>query len=534
MKKSFCVILVIVMILAFVAACGPAEEVPGAVAPATGAPVQQPAAENVQAQDAEDESGYRHGGTLRIVEAASAGGPLGLTWVIRPSDTWLIAPAMQNLVREFHDGSVEPQLAESWSVDEDNDVVRFYLRQGVVFHDGSQFNAEVVVFNLDLIQENIALIPFEATVIDDYTVDVHFPNGLTNGSVGFFAHVNFRIMSMESYLQNGEDWALENPVGTGPFRLVEYIPGLHVILERFDDYWEPGKPYLDSIEFHMIGDVMTQNLALAADPGQGAVDALRTQTPEQGARFREMGYHVHSVTNRVKSLFPSSDNPDSPFVNKYVRLALSAAIDRELIMTARGFGIQYPMYQFIVSSRPSHVTDSGYGVPRYDPDLARELLARGGFPDGFRTTMTCQPGSADREAFVAIQNMLENVGIIVDIEFPEGAGFVSTRSNGWEGILTNTVTNFVHIENNFTQIFGQDANQFFSMQNSDELEALGQATQFFGDNRAAIREAQDYMLDNGLVIPLWASPELTIMRPGVHGWTDLAPFNWADMWVEWD
>jgi len=538
MKKWIGITLVVLMLVVFLSACGQ-DGPPGVESQAQG---EQGQATNQQAPDTGSQAGgneladdHRYGGTLRVVETTVAGGPLGTVWNIAIGDTWLVAPIKQNLVREFPDASVEPLLARDWSIDEENSILTFYLQEGVVFHDGSPFNAEVVKWNFDMTSENMALgFPFETEVIDTYTVAIYLPNGFTNASVGWFGHVNFRLMSMEAYLTHGYDWVMENPIGTGPFRLVEYSPGSHAAYERFEDYWESGKPFLDRVEFHMITDVMTLDMALRVDHGEGAIDGVRTQNAQQVAMFREMGYQTPHITAMVKSLFPSSDNPDSPWSNHYVRLALSAAIDRDAIVAARGFGVWYPMYQFIVSARPSHVTDPGYGVPRFDPDYARELLARGGFPDGFNTTIIAQPGAADREAIVAIQSMLADVGIVAELEFPEAAGFVATRVGGWEGILTHTVTNFVHIENNFTALFGQEANQFFSMRNSDELEELGWAAHVFGDNRAEIRAAQSYMLDEGLVIPLWAQPATAIMRPGVLGWCDRTNWFWfPDMWLDW-
>jgi len=538
MKKAIGLVLALIIVLAMVAACGPQagdQGQPGVVPPPAGNG-QAPAQDSPGTTPAAPEGSDKHGGTIRFVSTVEGAGPLGTVWDIQGQDAILVGPVKQTLVVELQDATAEPLLAHTWTVDADAGTIRFYLQEGVIFHDGSPFNAEVVKWNFDLINERMSLgFPFDTEIVDNYTVDVRFHGGVTNASVTNFGSHNLRIISMYSFLANGEDWARYNPVGTGAFKMVEYVPGLHVIHERFDDYWEPGLPYLDSIEFHMIGDVMTLSLAMQAPHGPGAIDGMITSNGDQIRLFQGLDYQVNLRPGMVISIFPDSDNPDSPFSNNYVRQAVSAAIDRDAIVAARGEGVWIPFYQIIIPTRPAHVADPNYGVPRFDPEYARELLARAGFPDGFSTTMINQPGAGDRDAMVAIQHQLEQIGIQVDLQFPEGGAFSSQRANGWDGLMQHAVMNFVHVENNFTGLFGQEANQFFSMQNSDELEALGQAAHFLGDNRAELRAAQDYMLSNCLVIPLWLVNTAVIYRQGVNdGFNPLMMWpDWRGIWVDW-
>ena len=529
MKKVLALIITLAMIAIMLAACGPTppEVNEGATATPPAAAGDGAAGDTASAPATPDDD--RRGGTLRFVSTVEGAGPLGTVWDIQGQDAILVHPVKQTLVVEHNNATVAPLLAHTWDVNPDDQTIRFYLQEGVVFHDGSPFNAEVVKWNFDLINERMNLgYSFDTEIVDNYTVLIHLHGPVTNGSLSNFGSHNARIISMQSFLEHGEDWARYNPVGTGPFRMVDYVPGLHVIHERFDGYWEPGLPFLDSIEFHMISDAMTLTFAMQAPHGPGAIDGFITNNGDQIRVFQDLDYEVNLRPGGIIAIFPDSDNPESPFANLDVRRAVSAAIDRDSIIAARGPGLWTPFYQIIIPDRPSHVADAGFGVPRFDPDYARELLARAGFPDGFSTTMINQPGAGDRDAMVAVQHQLEQVGIRVDVQFPEGGSFSSQRANGWDGLMQHMVMNFVHVENNFTGLFGQAANQFYSMQNSDELEALGQAARFFGDNREELRAAQSYMLDNCLVIPLWMLSTAVIYRPGVHN-----GFEQTLMWPDW-
>ena len=531
MKKKLSLALVVLLVFSLIAACAPAATPDPP--PPTDPPTQQTEptepTELIIATMPED---GRYGGILRQVTTVEGAGPIGLPWTRAPQDDPLTGAIMEAFTREHEDGSVSAALAHSWDVDPDDRRITFFLQEGVRFHDGSPWNAHVAAWNIETrlaSPRSFSNPPYNVEVLDNYTITFQLPDGITNSTLGLFSQPAWRMVSMESYLANGTEWAEQNPIGTGPFRFVDYTLGLQLTLERNDDYWMPELPFLDGVEYHFIRDVMTQQLALRAPHGEGAVDALRTHSAEISSTFRDLGYRL--VPNHILTLglFPSSNpdsNPDSPWTNLYVRRALSAAIDRAAITNSVGFGIWEPAYQWIVPARAAWVPDPGYGVPGFDPDYARELLERGGFPDGFDTTIIVQPGATTNDAIVAIQYMLSNVGINAEIQFPDGGGFTTIRNGGWEGIIVHNIMNFIHMEGMFTSMFSRNTNWFYSMRNSDEWHEMGEETAFLGDNTEEVRRAQHYSLDEAIIIPVWYTNSSIIVRGGLMGWYGSTQQNW--------
>ena len=475
----------------------------------------------------------QHGGVLRVVTTAEGAGPIGLPWEVTANDIWLTFPMMEGLFREFQDGTVEGVLAESWEVDQENMRLNVNLRQGVRFHDGTSFNAEVAAWNLGMALEYAAPMAnfSQVDVVGDYEISIHL-GAITNSTVGSFTGVMYSMISMEAYLANGTEWAENNPIGTGPFVFVEYVTGSHLITRRNDDYWNGDLPYLDGLEIRLISDVMTQTLALQGD-GEATIDVLTTHSGEQVMQFTDLGYQIILSSAQSMTLIPSSEGTDSPLTNRYVRLALSYAIDRDAIVAARGMGLWQTTYQYTVPTRPSWVNDPDYGVPSFNPERAREMLALGGFPDGFSTTLIAQTGLTDRDSVVAMQSMLADVGITASVEFPEAGGLSTMRANGWEGIFVHDIRSLTHMEVSTWLLFGDALNFFYSLRHTPELQVLVDAANIVGDNRAELIAISDYMLDDALIIPLWYLNSATILRPNVRGWNEDGDMvDYAQVWID--
>ena len=542
MKKVLSLLLVLVLAVSIIACAttpdndGTTETQPGQ----TGTQEQgtQPANGGGDTPPVDDGS-PRHGGILRSISGGSAegAGPIGVPWGLSANDIEMAIPMLEPMVRELADGSVEGLLAESWRIDDsdpDNLRLFFYLRQGVRFHDGTPFNAEVAKWNLDMANEYaVPMANFsDVRVEDNYTISMAIPS-VSNATVGSFGGMMYAMISMEAYLANGTEWAEENPTGTGPFVLVEYIRGAHVITRRNDDYWDGDKPFFDGLELHLLTDTMTQTLALQAE-GESAIHMMTSNVGEQVEAF--IGSPEHNViftSNLNVSLLPNTASPESPFYNNpALSRALSYAIDRDLLVHARGFGLWVPAYQYTASARPSHVHDPGYGVPRYNQDRAREMLAEAGFPDGLSITLIPQPGAADRDAVVAIAAMLEDVGFDVSMDFLEAGAFSTMRGVEWpaDAVFVHAVLSMTHMENSVGLLFSQASTFFYSLRKSDHMESMVQAAFTLGDNTQQLRALQDYMLDEGLIIPLWFVSSGRIMRTNLRGWNEFNQWFHADGW----
>jgi len=158
---------------------------------------------------------------------------------------------------------VEPCLAESWEVSEDGLTYTFKLRQGVKFHDGTDFNAEAVKFNIDRqlppkVTEDMGYAGFvfgtvkDVVVVDDYTVKIN----LTQKNTAFLANLAMSLaapMVSPKALQDNNNSVMEAPCGTGPYKFVEWNKGENVVLVRNDDYWGE-KAKTKNIIFRFIAD----------------------------------------------------------------------------------------------------------------------------------------------------------------------------------------------------------------------------------------------------------------------------------------
>ena len=493
MKKILCVVVTMAIMLALVAACGPANQpaAGGGDAGGGGAAAGGQDAAPVVATD---------GGIMRFVTTAEGANPIGVPWEVFGVDNAILIPTIETLVQETTTGELIPWLAESWDASEEEIV--WTLRQGVTFSDGTPFNAEAAVWNLQntLEHNNLAAAvtavelrgEYEFAFITDFFT-ITAISGLASRANGFISPTAFN--------ENGLEWARDNPVGTGPFVLSEFVRGSHVAFDRNPSYWDEG-PRLDGMVIKLIRDIMTQNVALQAT-GDQSIDVLNTTNGEQVAMFRDMGgYNISTVPIGPMVLAPSSLNPDSPFAIKEVRQAVAYAIDREAIVAARGFGVLTPATQSIPEQFPQARLPDSYNLT-FNLERARELMAQAGFADGFTTRLVAQPGLADRDAAVAIQSMLAAIGINAELEFPDGGGYSAIRSGGWEGLLIQHGRTLTQVVSSFNFYFGNNINLLTSMWWPDEMEPLITTAMGEIDNSPYLIEMSRIVQDNMLWIPLY-------------------------------
>lgn len=279
----------------------------------------------------------QYGGVLKIIDTAEGAQPIGAPWEVSGIDSKLQKPVTESLLREDIKGNHHPWLATSWKVDTTKNTITVFLRKGVKFHDGTDFNARAVKWCLDQAIAAKQLKGFlSVDVIDDYTIRVNTEK-FQNNYVALLATSVCNIVSPTAFQKKGFEWASWNPVGTGPFKFVKFERGSKLTFTKWEGYWQKGKPYLDGIEFLFIRDPMTQQAAMRAS-GSEKVHVLSVTSGEQAAMMKAQGFEVLSMPVGPVSLIPDSMNGDSPLSKKKVREAISYAINREAIVKARGFG----------------------------------------------------------------------------------------------------------------------------------------------------------------------------------------------------
>jgi peptide/nickel transport system substrate-binding protein len=305
------------------------------------------------------------------------------------------------VVRDPADNAFKPWLATSWEVSPDGRAYTFKLRRDVKFHDGTPFNAEAVKFNMDRTHDpalatrcgGCAVGFYEATdVVDPHTVRIRLKAAWAPflDAMSLF----YRMVSPEQVRKVGHQDFGRQPVGTGPFRFVEWVPNNRIVLERNPDFaWAPsifknrGRSYVDRVIFRTIPEPSTRVAALEA----GEVHVATAVSAQDFARLSKDQRFQPIIGLSPGIPFTFAINTTKPPTNELaVRQALEYGIDREIIAKAsyqafRPFGAFRPAYTLL-----SHTTwgyDKSTEMYEYDPDRSRALLDAAGWrmgPDGVR------------------------------------------------------------------------------------------------------------------------------------------------------
>jgi peptide/nickel transport system substrate-binding protein len=205
------------------------------------------------------------------------------------------------------------------------------------------------------------------------------------------------------------------PIGTGPFKFVAWNRGDRVEMARNEKYWNPQLPYLDKVTYRFIGDASAMAAALKA----GDIDIIGwLQAPELAADFvKDKRFKVLSGSSVAENIM-STNNKVPPFDNKLVRQAMAHAIDRKAVidLVMAGYGTPIGSHWPPVTPYYEDLT----GKFPYNPQKARELLAKAGYPNGFEATIKLPAIYAySKRAGEVIADMLGQVGIKLKIELVE-------------------------------------------------------------------------------------------------------------------
>lgn len=343
------------------------------------------------------------------------------------------------LVRYDKNLILEGELAESWEISPDNLTITFHLRKGVKWHDGTPFTSADVLFTYQLYVDPKTPTAYaeaykqvlKAEAPDPYTFRVTYPKPYAPalGSWG--------LNILPKHLLEGKDITKSplsrSPIGTGPYKFVEWVPGEKVVLEANEDYFE-GRPYIKRVVYRIVPDQSTQFMELQS----GGLDLMdltpiqyttQTDTPAFKRNFNKYRYLAFSYTYLGYNL----ERP--MFQDKRVRQAISYAIDKKEIID----GVLLGLGQIATGPYKPDTWVYNPKVKRYshDPDKARQLLREAGWQDTdgdgildregkpFRFTIVTNQGNDLRvKTAEIIQRRLKEVGIDVKIRVVEWATFL--------------------------------------------------------------------------------------------------------------
>ncbi|MGC8781823.1 MAG: ABC transporter substrate-binding protein [Anaerolineae bacterium] len=339
-----------------------------------------------------------------------------------------------------------PWLAESWET-KDSQTWIFHLRKGVKFHNGNPFNAEVVKWNMDRWRDKNNQWRFGKTfeyydaefgeesaitdvkVLDEYTVQVT----LKQPSAVLLAKLSlagvFSMVDPQEVMKQGDKYGTpaSKPIGTGPFKFVEWVKDDHITLERNNDWWG-GPPRIAKLIFRSIPD----NSARFAELKAGTVyqaDLAQTDLP---AAAKDPNLTIYK-TPALSTGYIAFQQCTPPFDKLEVRQAIAHAVNWAALI--KPFYGEYG--QLAGSFQPPAVLGSNPDVKpyEYNPTLAKELLAKAGLPNGFETDFWYIPVIRgyfpDSKAIgEAIAADLAKVGIKVNLKTKDWGAYLEDRNNG--------------------------------------------------------------------------------------------------------
>lgn len=325
---------------------------------------------------------------------------------------------------------VVPGIAHSWDISEDGKSFTFYIREGVLFHDGTPLDAEAVKYNFERMTDRefgsarageLAFV--ETVTVDDpltVTVTLSQPYG---GFLPALASWSGMMVSPTAAEEHGRNFS-QVLVGAGPFKFVERIRDDRLVIERFDGYFKEGLPYLDRVVYRPFVDVDSRILNLES----GAVHIINTVPGKAVKQFQEsqditlssvggLGFRGIWINTKSKDL----GSPER-------RAAVSACIDRQVVVDAVFGDAAVPAIGPF--SPATWVVDEEDEAPARDLDRARELLAKAGVPDGFSFQLLITPDEESIRVASIYAAMCREVGIEIDIQQGEFGSIISRMGEG--------------------------------------------------------------------------------------------------------
>ena len=442
--------------------------------------------------------------------------------------------------------NVGPGIADEWSSSPDGMTWTFHIRDNARFSNGEPVTAEDVQFSLErfadpTISVNIPSLGVgveSVDIIDDQTVQVNLdrPVGAFLENISVFPA---SIINKAAVLAEGDDHWM-NPLGTGPFKVKEWVPGSHITLERNEYYWEEGKPYLDEIRFDYIPDDNARILRIQGGDADLVEGVPWTQIPDLSLS-EGFSIHVADIV-RYEGVFLNHTIP--PLGEIGVRQALNYATNKAAINEAVYGGVG----EIANSMIPKALYHSDYDtLPAYfyDIEKAKELMAASSMPDGFDLAYIYPSGSTAHEQLGTIlQADWAQIGVNLSIEEVDTGTLFGDRFFTMEyesGVPLPKFTSDVVVPDEVALLFYDKdpsnilAGFFTGWEIPDELERFTEEAAFTTDE--AIRaelwpEVQRIAMEEAPWVTLFFLPTVHAVADHVEGFR-VVPNGWWDLEDVW-
>jgi ABC-type transport system substrate-binding protein len=483
--------------------------------------------------------------------------------------SWTPIKAVFDGLMDYKPGTSElvPDLAESFDISDDGKSYIFHLRKGVKFHNGREMKAADVKYSIERVcnpktqspgatyftgipgcQDELDGKATEVSGIttpDDYTVV--FKLNEPNATMLHVFALNFSfVVPKEVAEQYGQDFT-HHPVGTGAYKVTDYTPGQHIILERNPDWNKDGRPYVDKI-----------TLQFGLDPTVAVLKIQKDEADMLGEIFPPAKYAEVSQDASLKDRFVTAGQLNTnymtmnfnikPFDDVRVRRAVNMAINKQRlvqVLNNRGTVTGQVLPPAMAGFDPQYK-----GYP-YDPAKAKALLKEAGHGDGFTTQLYFQNVDPWPRMAQSIQQDLAAVGIKAELRGLDLAAFIGTggKPDGTPMTLTEWYADFPDPSNFYSAILGcggaVEGGYNWSWYCNKDIDALAkQADSIAAPNRAgertdAWRKIMADIMDNDAAwVPLFNPNRYSLRSERLKGDTSLfsdiisQPFPFDAVWVE--
>lgn len=501
-------------------------------------------------------AGERHGGTL--VFTAPYGSSFATLDVQASPHTQeeFITQAIHRALYSWNSIQNKPvlELADSEEVSEDGTVHTYHLRKNAVFHNGKPLTADDFIYSYKRIANPKNAFPGASYIasikgadayiagkaeeisglkkIDDNTLEITYVGPINPG----FPLMQNTTVIYPSNIEDESSFA-KTPVGLGAFVFKEHVPGSQVVVEKFDKYYEEGKPYLDRINIVLMAEDAARDVAFRNKEIDVSILGPTQYQAYQGEdALKGQLLEVAEVYTRNVGFNPAFE----PFKDKRVRQAINHAINAPLIIERLVKNKAYPASGWLPISSPAF--DKDKAAYAFDPEKAKALLAEAGYADGFEFEVTASPNESWGVPIVeALLPMLKKVGITVKPKPVESAALGdAVTSNNFQAFIWSNSSgpDPLNALRCFHSKTAQSACNYTSYA-SPEFDKLYEAAQQERDAAKQIdllRQANDIVQDDA---PVWFfnyNKAVMAYQPWIHGLvpnaTELALQPYDEIWID--
>jgi peptide/nickel transport system substrate-binding protein len=428
---------------------------------------------------------------------------------------------------KFKEGTLEmvPNLAKSWKESEDHLSYDFKLREDVEFHDGTKFDAEAVKFNIErqLELNRDEDMPYavavygvvkDVEVLDRYSVRLNLKEVCSYFLKSMAMDIGAFMASPEAIKKSKNNDITKNPVGTGPYKYLEWKRGQNIRLVRNEKYWGE-KAQVKNLFFKFIKDASSRVVALLS----GEVDIIEKVDVDSAERIKSEGKAQLCLSDVLGTHYMAFNTQRAPFNNKEARHAVCQCINTEELVRTVCRGYAKRALSLLPELIPGHNKNVKY--PSYDQDAAKAALGALGLKKiKILSLSSIGTFGSDQQWAEAVQSYLQKVGVESEIEACDLKTYrdkLSTERD-FDLCFYRWISDNGDADN-FLQILSKDNPELnFSRYESDRFEEIlntGKSTPYGPERDASYVKAEKLLSEDIPLLPLFYNKEISALAHGV-------------------